>query len=74
MPKTVRRFVKFRSTVIDVIAVAPELDKQAAARALVKAKKVCAYERADGLVGEIGVPRKPEHAGRIFKAERPTTN
>lgn len=48
------------------VQVAEDPKAQAGARRLIAARKVVAYENAQGLIKDIGVPKKPEKGGKVY--------
>ena len=61
---------RFQRAVVKVVHVPADLDKQFAAQTLLDAGKVCGYETLKGVIGEIGVPKRPEQAGRVYRCAK----
>lgn len=64
-----RPYSQFEQATVRRVKVSSDPRKQAAAFALIKQRGLCGYRGQDGLIGDIGIPRKPEYAKRIWKAK-----
>jgi hypothetical protein len=59
-------WAKFVNVSARRVPVKPDKRSQAQARVLLTAKKVVAYENKDGVICDVGVPKKKQRGGEIY--------